>query len=168
MGRLHQKIDKMFEFAILSNDAEFDTMVSFLNESGRSCLRVKRDKLESESVKKRPVTRPVERSDEDLSEMKSFLNTEKKIEPSIGGHSQPDYKTYKKEETEAIERSAENTINRLVRSGNRPSNIELLRDYIMTNNHGLITETTAVESVITRLKDSQEIEVNNEEVVYNF
>ena len=166
MGRLHQKIDKMFEFAILSNEPEFDTMVAFINETGRSCLRVKQEKLEKEP--KRKVVRRVVPKTPDAA-FSNFLNTEKKIEPTNGGHSKPDYITFKKEETEAIERSAENTINRLVRSGNRPSNVDLLRDYIVTNNQGLIENNSgSVEKVITRLKDSQEIEINEDEVVYNF
>lgn len=169
MGRLHQKIDKMFEFAILSNEPEFDTMVAFINETGRSCLRVKQDKLEK-APQKKTVRRVVKRVTPEASAgISNFLNTEKKIEPTTGGHSKPDYITFKKEETEAIERGAENTINRLVRSGNRPSNVELLRDYIVTNNQGLIADNGgSVEQVITRLKDSQEIEINEDEVVYNF
>ena len=33
MGRLHQKVEKTVEFAVLSNDPEFDTVVSFMNLS---------------------------------------------------------------------------------------------------------------------------------------
>ena len=48
MGRLHQKIDKIIEFAIISNDPSFDSLIHFINGTGRSCLRVKQDNLHKE------------------------------------------------------------------------------------------------------------------------
>lgn len=44
MGALHQKEKKSIEFAILSDDTDFDTLVDFINDAGRNCLRVKVDK----------------------------------------------------------------------------------------------------------------------------
>lgn len=41
MGALHQKINKTIEFAILSDDTDFDSLVNFINDAGRNCLRVK-------------------------------------------------------------------------------------------------------------------------------
>lgn len=48
MGALHQKEKKSIEFAILSDDTDFDTLVDFINDAGRNCLRVKIEKEEEE------------------------------------------------------------------------------------------------------------------------
>ncbi len=41
MGAIHQKANKSIEFAILSDDSEYDSIVDFINNAGRNCLRVK-------------------------------------------------------------------------------------------------------------------------------
>lgn len=41
IGALHQKENKSIEFAILSDDSDYDTLVNFINDAGRNCLRVK-------------------------------------------------------------------------------------------------------------------------------
>lgn len=40
MGILHEKVNEDIEFAILSNDEAFDTIVNFIHQEGRNCLRV--------------------------------------------------------------------------------------------------------------------------------
>jgi len=164
MGRLHQKIDQIIEFAVLSNDPSFDSVVAFINSSGRSCLRVKRDKLTKEKRKVQHQPVPIQETFEE--EIEEEKNVE--LEFNNVGAGQPKAGYIAQEEKEAIERSAENTINRLIRSGNRPSDVGMLKDYIITNNHGLIFNNNAVDKVIKRLETSQEIEVSDEEVVYHF
>lgn len=44
MGKLHQKLHLDVEFAVLSNDKDFDPLVGFINSQNRSCIRVKRKK----------------------------------------------------------------------------------------------------------------------------
>lgn len=167
MGRLHQKIDKIMEFAVISNDPDFDSVIHFINGTGRSCLRVKRDSLRKE--KKAAPSSEIKK--EKKTTFESFENNaeENLDEFNIdqnGGHPKADYLV--REEEEAIERSAENTINKLIRSGNRPSDVGLLKDYIITNNHGLIFNNNSVDKVIKKLEGSNEIEVNDEEIVYHF
>lgn len=166
MGRLHQKIDQIIEFAVLSNDPAFDSVVAFINSSGRSCLRVKRDKLVKENKKAEYQEAPAHLTFEDEIEIEE--EEEKNVEFNNVGAGQPKAGYIAQEEDEAIERSAENTINKLIRSGNRPSDVGMLKDYIITNNHGLIFNNNAVDKVIKRLETSQEIEVSDEEVVYHF
>lgn len=159
MGRLHQKIDKIIEFAVISNDTAFDSVIHFINGTGRSCLRVKRDNLRKE---KKSTPKP-----EKKITFESFENDSEEYNINQnGGHPKADYLA--REEEEAIERSAENTINKLIRSGNRPSDVGLLKDYIITNNHGLIFNNNSVDKVIKKLEFSNEIEVNDEEIVYHF
>lgn len=164
MGRLHQKIDDIIEFAVLSNDPAFDSVVAFINSSGRSCLRVKRDKLtkEKKQIQEQPAPAQINFEEEIIEEETTNL------EFNNVGAGQPKAGYIAQEEEEAIERSAENTINRLIRSGNRPSDVGMLKDYIITNNHGLIFNNNAVDKVIKKLETSQEIEVSDEEVVYHF
>jgi hypothetical protein len=50
MGGLHQKAPEAIEFAVLSDDAAYDPLVEFINESGRNCIRVKTRKGESPIV----------------------------------------------------------------------------------------------------------------------
>lgn len=161
MGRLHQKIDKIIEFAIISNDPSFDSLIHFVNGTGRSCLRVKQDNL----YKERKATPKVEEDIPVLEPFESNTDVVTNLKES-GGHPKADYLA--REEEEAIEQSAENTINKLIRSGNRPSDVGMLKDYIITNNHGLIFNNNAVDKVIKRLEHSNEIEVKNEEIVYHF
>jgi len=165
MGRLHQKIDELIEFAVLSNDPSFDSVVSFINSSGRSCLRVKRDKLPKEKRKIQHQPAPAQEIFEEKIEQ---VQEQRNVEYNNIAEGQPKAGYIAQEEEEAIERSAENTINRLIRSGNRPSDVGMLKDYIITNNHGLIFNNNAVDKVIKRLETSQEIEVSDEEVVYHF
>lgn len=42
IGKLHHKVSTDIEFAILSNDESYDSLVHAINNEGRSCLRVKR------------------------------------------------------------------------------------------------------------------------------
>ena len=162
MGRLHQKVDRAIEFAVLSNDSEFDTIVSFMNNSNRrSCVRVKRDNLEAKKNETQPSPKP-------RTEKAEYTRVIKTSTASNGNYPPTKYVSFSPEEKEAIEQSAENTINKLMRSGNRPSNLALLRDYIMTTNHGIIFNNNSVDKVINRLRDAHEIEVSNNEVIYNF
>lgn len=55
MGKLHQKLSKDVEFAIVSNDMDFDPLITYINDSGRSCIRVKR-KDEGKIFPKQPPT----------------------------------------------------------------------------------------------------------------
>ncbi len=162
MGRLHQKVEKSVEFAVLSNDPEFDTVVSFMNNSNnRSCLRVKREKLEIERNPSPPVYQ---------AEKEDYSSIIKSSAPIKKNSSFPatQYVSFSREEKVAVEEGAENTINRLMRSGNRPSKVELLKEYIMTVNPGTIYSTNSADKVITKLTESQEIEVMEEDVIYHF
>ncbi len=47
MGSLHKRLDKGIEFAILSDDKAFDSLVLLINEEGRSCIRIR---VESEKL----------------------------------------------------------------------------------------------------------------------
>jgi len=154
MGRLHQKVNSDIEFAILSNDKDFDPIVNFINNCGRSCLRVKRkkNKTEKEKVEQTSYTQIGNGSDIDEPE---FIqdDTNKIIEGRF--------------DEELIKDTAEETINRLVRSGNRPSDILMLKNYILLHNQEL-TSNGGIDKIINHLEVNNNIEISEGEVTYNF
>ncbi len=149
MGQLHDKEDKEIEFAILSNKEEYDNLVEYVNFEGRSCIRVKtkkrkegKDKINMEGFKK-------DKNSKDIFEAK---------QGSLGNN---------EVDHQMISKAASNTIKRLIDSGNRPSELSLLKDYILLNNNDLEVQEN-LELVIALLKEMNEIEVNKEEVIYHF
>ncbi len=181
MGKLHEKISGDVEFAILSNDAAFDPLVNFINATGRSCLRIK------SSLSEKTVS-PKTESDTPLSTGVQDSITSHQEQKVVETHSEPhsvleslnarlfgehisetddDEKAQANGEHTLIEETARETVRRLVRSGNRPQNIMMLRNYILLHNQELSLHGD-VDKIINRLKDSREIELRNEAVEYNF
>jgi hypothetical protein len=153
MGKLHQKLERDVEFAVISNDPEFDPLINFINASGRNCLRVKRKKDES-SV---------------------FRDLNIDLDPSSGFDDSFHLPSMKEEtgdipvlvEEELIARTAEETVKRLIRSGNRPEEISTLKNYILLHSQELSLHGN-VDRIIQKLKDSNDIEILQGEVIYNF
>ena len=178
MGRIHQKVEKEIEFAILSNDATLDPLVSFINNDGRNCLRVKRkrtriEKEISESIKNlnQNIEEPIDNMPPAYTEP-SVLNQE----VEVASFEQKDTDTEQESvlvamgennEQNLIEKSARETVKRLIRSGNRPSELSMLKGYILLNNQEF-TDELNIERIVKRLQETKEIQVDDQEVVYNF
>lgn len=177
MGKLHEKISGDVEFAILSNDTAFDPLVNFINSTGRSCVRIKNtiEKSTPPPPQKTDTTPPLSMSsisDKNGSEVKQVsqsaldaLNTR-----LFGEHiseTDDEDKVQANGEHTLIEETARETVRRLVRSGNRPQNVTMLRNYILLHNQELSLHGD-VDKIISRLKDSNDIELNNGAVQYNF
>ena len=150
MGKLHQKLDNDVEFAIVSDDPDFDALVFYINESGRSCILVKRKGEE----------KPAEKPQVEFEEMEEGVFGTVDI---LGGSERIDVLV----EDEIISKTAEETVKRLIRSGNRPAEIETLRNYInlhfqQMSLHGHI------DRIIDKMQEAKDIEIKEEEVVYNF
>ncbi len=214
MGKLHERIDTEIEFAVLSNDEDFDPLISYVNsKGGRSCLRVKGKKRERavEAPSKSTVTRRVVRSAPSnytlIDEMKSEEELQvfstpvrpQEVEPAIlvsAGYDDENLKSdepivrsittqftlldktngIEEEEEEEISgfddgqiinRTAEETVSRLIRSGNRPALISTLKNYILLHNQELTVHGN-IEAIISRMEEKKEIEVKEEEVIYHF
>ena len=130
MGQLHDKEDKEIEFAILSNKSEYDNLVDFVNFEGRSCIRVK--------TKKR-------KEGKDKINMSGFKNESSKkdiFESKNGslGNNEVDH--------QMISKAASNTIKRLIDSGNRPSELSLLKDCL------LYTSPSPRDATLSRMPSS--------------
>lgn len=155
MGKLHQKLEDDVEFAVVSNDAEFDPLISFINTTGRSCIRVKRKQDESSLYEESSLnySKPPEFVDE--FSMKNF------------SHDHDDDDVPVMVEEELITRTAEETVKRLIRSGNRPAEISTLKNYILLHSQE-VSLNGNVERIIQKLKDTKDIEIQKGEVIYNF
>ncbi len=182
MGKLHEKISGDVEFAILSNDDAFDPLVNFINATGRSCLRIKNSLSEKSAPQpKMESAAPLSKVVYDIIpsiEDKNVVESKPEIHSVLeslnarlfGEHiseTDNDEKVQANGEHTLIEETARETVRRLVRSGNRPQNVMMLRNYILLHNQELSLHGD-VDKIIGRLKDSREIELRNEAVQYNF
>ncbi len=163
MGKLHQKVHPDIEFGILTNDKDFDALIKYINSDGRSCLRVKRKKASAEKTNQTKATNKLE---EALDALKEPI------------HSQPSDRPVTQQLSAAallennfgdsiIEKTAEETIQRLIRSGNRPAQVKSLKNYILLHNQELSLYGN-VDRIIQKLEADKEIEIKKEGVIYHF
>lgn len=165
MGKLHEKISGDVEFAILSNDASFDPLVNFINSTGRSCIRVRQQGISENTENRSPLSTP------------PFLNVETQpdakrqtINASIYGERGAEMQPVGESSStqgQFIEENARETVRRLIRSGSRPSDVNLLRSYILLHNQEL-SQYGNVDKIINKLTETKEIEVQSGIVTYNF
>ncbi len=152
MGSLHQKVSKKIEFAILSNDRAFDSLVNSINKSGRNCLRVKSRKTPVETI-------PVKK--------KETVKAEGIKGKMSGSHSNSILFEQPSIDNQLLNETANDTIRRLVQSGKRPQEVVMLRNYILLHNQEL-TKNGKVDIVIDQLKRNNNIAVHKGAVIYNF
>lgn len=158
LGKMHKKVPTDIEFAILTDDEAFDPLIAFINQSKRTCLRVKASKgIENLAphhenghtglglmVPKEPIKVSIQFEDE----KGDFIKTE----------------PLKSDST--LQNAAQKVRDRMLRSGNRPSELELLKEYIILNNPNL--QPAVADKVISYLHSNKDIEIANTEVHYNF
>ena len=150
MGKLHEKVNYDIEFAILSNDSTYDNLISFINSEGRSCVRVKRKESKSNEDSLIGDTR--------TEHISSSIHSDFQPQPISVDHHMAD---------DLIEKTAIDTISRLVRSGNRPAEVSTLKNYILLHNHEMNIQSN-LEQIIRRMEEKKEIAIRGQEVLYNF
>jgi transcriptional regulator NrdR family protein len=151
MGTLHQKVSKKIEFAVLSNDHAFDSLVNSINKSGRNCLRVKSRKTTAETLS--PKKKEIIKAEGVKGKMSDSYSNSFLVEPSI--------------DNQLLNETANETIQRLIRSGKRPEEVEMLRNYILLHNQEL-TKHGKVDVVIDQLRQNKKIAIHKGAVTYNF
>lgn len=161
MGRLHQKVKREIEFAILSDERSFDPLVNFINASGRACLRVKsRKKEEQTNDNNNKVVLPPTNGN-GLSSYESEHEGKQVKDPvspfALDSH----------DPSGRVKKTAKETIARLIRSGNRPVELDMLRNYILLHNQEL-AEQSNVDRIIAQLEKDNNINLSEGEVIYNF
>jgi PIN domain len=168
MGKLHEKISNDIEFAILSNDAAFDPLVHFINSTGRNCLRIRQSTAESNPTIDTPITGQPLRIDLQKDAAEPKVNIE--------GLSKSLFEDLTIELTDGaaisdnqglIEETARETVERLMRSGNRPHSVSMLRSYILLHNQEL-SQHGNVDKIIQSLQSKDSILINNGDIEYNF
>ena len=157
IGKLHRKLNHETEFAILSNDSHFDALIKLLNDEDRYCVRVKQENEEEQVI-----------HEETLENNVPELSQEPAREVVPNGFSNEYLFSSQVDLSEdTIDKSVENTIKRLIRSGNRPSSLYLLKEYILINNRELNLQEEA-DQVIQKLEETNEIKLLGEDIIYNF
>ncbi len=146
MGKLHEKVSPEIEFAIISNDLSFSGIVSHINADGRSCVRVN-----GQSSK--------------TSEESTLVDLDMPSYASVGSDSTAEDREEMTEE-QTIHQLSNEAYNRLVRSGNRPEDISILKSYIALGHKNL--PTSVVDKVIKVMIDRKQISLSEGMVKYNF
>jgi hypothetical protein len=182
MGQMHEKINNDIEFAILSNDKQYDSIVSYLNSVGRDCIRVKNKKKNIASYSTTEAAEPskgiegieieneIEPKKATLHELSNELDHTEPIEPKVNislGNTALDILANGSDAAQGVKIAANETIKRLIRSGNRPSELSLLKSYIILHNQNESIEEN-IEDIIDHLASTNEIEIREDEVIYNF
>ena len=158
MGRIHQKVALEVEFAVLSNDRSLDTLVSYINDKGRDCLRIQRKKhssLDKQSEEPPLVIDELGSNGSAVATAHPDSGEEPLIEGDYNGES-------------LIQSTAKETVRRLVHSGNRPAEVETLKRYIQLYNQELTEYDDNVDLIIRRMEANKEIEIEKGVVKYNF
>ncbi len=158
MGKLHQKVHSTIEFAVLSNDEGFDPLIAFINEQGRSCLRVKR----KGTKKNRGIQTPAPSSEKPLQIEEGY---------SESNHSDDQPANMFPEnpiDNQIYNHTAKETIRRLIRSGNRPAEVDTLKKYIQLYNQELTEYDGNIERIIGEMQESNDIKIQEGMVTYNF
>ncbi len=174
LGKLDEKLDEEIEFAILSGSTNLDTVIDFINQSGRSCLRVTVEETEAEYETEEIegnsylINEEVEYETEtdlqiDLSEPSSSKT--KEINTQTTNLSTTTSNVINKQD---IETKALETVQRLQYTGNRPAEVILLRDYIALFHQGIEDDDGQADQIINKLVENKQIEVRKGIIKYNF
>ena len=174
MGKLHEKIVPEIEFAILSNDPSFDPLVNFINSTGRSCLRVKPknelekpEKMVAKSKEAPPPSIAPKMEEKTVVELASNGDMGAARAAMLEGESKDLGIDVLTDSDQIIEETARETVRRLLRSGNRPSDISLLKNYILLHNQEIAIHHN-IERIIEKLEENHNITIEENEITYNF
>ena len=153
IGKMHYKISRFTEFAILSDEDSFDSIITYISKNKRRCRRVKtgapNKKIRRKVTPKRDV-RP-------KYEGERALIVEKEEEWVPIEEQQDSLVAYR------------DTKDRLKLVATRPYNLTSLRDYIHINNQELVERgKLSVEEIIEMMEFNNEIEVKGGLVAYHF
>ncbi len=147
MGKLHEKISTEIEFAIISNDLSFSGIVAHINADGRKCVRVNGHQSRT-------------------SEEETLVDVDVDSFATSSGERNTEVDTEEMSEEQSSNFLANETYNRLMRSGNRPEDIAILRSYIGLGHKNM--QSSKVEKVIKAMMDKKQIFVSEGLVKYNF
>lgn len=177
LGVAHEQTDEDIEFAVISEDDAFDSIITYLNDLGRSAVRVtgNRDKNSNTSDLNHINWSKKEEEiiEEVLEQETSILEKSEVAVHKMGGANgihtveKPKPIAVSPQNQQLSERIARETIKRLVMSGNRPAAIDALKSYILLQYNNADVNRN-IDLIIKKLEKTKEIEVKEKEVLYNF
>ena len=160
MGKMHSKINRSTEFAILSDEDSFDSIINYISKNKRRCRRVKtgapKKKVRRKVVAPTPTPTPTPTPQRLVYEgERAYLDEKKEWVPL-------------EEQQDSLVAYRE-TKDRLKLVATRPYNLTSLRDYIHINNQELVERgKLSVEEIIEMMELNNEIEVKGSLVAYHF
>ncbi|MDB4768669.1 PIN domain-containing protein [Saprospiraceae bacterium] len=153
MGEMHSKVNHSIDFAILSDEDSFESIINYISSNQRKCRRLKIGPFKKKVCKK-------------IVALKASRNS---LYESDG------YKIAKKKKWEPIKEQQDSLVayretkDRLKLIATRPYNLGSLRDYIYINNQELLERgKLSAEDIIKMMEFNKEIEVNKGVVAYHF
>jgi septum formation inhibitor MinC len=176
IGNLHQEVSEEIEFAIIGNDARLDSLVQFINQSGRSALRVKNEP-EISTHREDGVQEPiVEKTNNPVlqQEMPAVIpnptpsnhsNAKETIAEKT--NSKEGISKFPKEGDQFVDETAKDVIKRLIRSGNRPSELTMLKNYILMSNPEKTVHDN-IDFILQKMSSINSITIEGEDIVYHF
>lgn len=161
VGKAHEKTAQDVEFVILGANPHYDSLVRYLNTCGRSCLRL-------EPARAFELLEPGYDIDRQEAVPSISAEREKDLslmeEPSGAGEGGGRDKS----SDTLCSKMAADVVQRMIRSGNRPAELETLREYIRLC-HKDLQGLSSVDPIIQQMEVQKEISLKGgSEVVYNF
>ena len=158
IGKMHTKINDSIEFAILSDDDAFDSMINYINSNNRVCTRVKTD------VPNKKIVRKAISSAINITNNRINL-----VGDTVGDSTEEATRIVYFDEPHEATTAYQVTKDRLRLVTTRPYNLSSLRDYIHINNQELVERgKLSVENVIEMMEQNNEIEIKAGIVAYHF
>lgn len=160
IGKMHVKISRSIEFAILSDDDSFDPMMDYINSNHRKCRRV-RTGAPKKTITSSSPTIPVK--------ITSYTYDEEELGERAKGEEGIENKFVYFDVQKESMLAYQGTKDRLKLVATRPYNLTSLKDYIHINNQEMVERGKLdVEKIIEMMETNNEIEVKGGLVAYHF
>jgi PIN domain len=168
LGKLHEKVPTDVEFAILSNSEDYDSIIQYVNRSRRNCVRVcTTNELVGQMAPQNNVSELDTAYDVDFDiAQTALIESPQPITSPATNYAAATTGLVRPNIDESIFVAASKVRERMQRSGNRPAELELLKEYIILSTPNLVPGTA--EKVIDILASNRDIDIESHEVRYHF
>lgn len=167
IGQKHRTESNNTQFAIYLEEDSLDHIIAFLNEDGRTCIRVKND---TEKIDQTPdLFINLSSPKNELNETPSVIKEEMPImrsEEILSGSEGIILEKIIETRTDLVHNLARKTLDRLIESGNRPAQVSTLKSYILLNNQEENIHNR-IDDIILHLNSFEEIEIIEDNIIYN-
>lgn len=168
MGKMHDKIDKEIEFAILSENEELNGIIRYINHGGRRCMRIRI--IEGKTAAFNPKPKVTKAKPEPIPKPEAKdLNNQAPIPKNFKNYTARPSVTLSSSEEDLLINAAHNTIERLqlLPKDNRAYNRDALLNYIQISNQQLTENNDKAQKIINYLTSKGYIKFVGDIVEYN-